>query len=123
MIIKFLEPDFTFSNEAGSLRQLIHEGWRQVNVVTSVAGAVRGGHFHVRNHEMFYVVSGRFKLHVSLHDENETHVMTPGTLFVIPPFAAHTFEYLEDTVLVVLYDNGVELSDGTKDIVPMEGLD
>ena len=43
MLIKMLEPDFVFENEAGSLKQLVHDGWKQVNVITSVGGAVRGG--------------------------------------------------------------------------------
>ena len=57
MIVEFMEPDFSFDNEAGGLRQLVRGGWRQVNVVTSVAGAVRGGHRHELNRELFYVVS------------------------------------------------------------------
>ena len=61
-LIEFLAPDFVFENEAGCLKQLVHDGWKQVNVITSVRGSVRGGHYHKFNREAFYVVSGAFKL-------------------------------------------------------------
>lgn len=118
MIIEFLKPDFTFKNEMGSLYQLVHKGWTQVNVVTSVAQAVRGGHYHKLNRELFYVVSGSFYLEVSKDGKTECYEMEPGNMFVIPPFASHFFEYHQDTVLVAMYDKGVELPGGEKDIIP-----
>lgn len=117
MLIEFVEPDFSFDNEAGTLRQLVHEGWSQINVVTSVAGAYRGGHHHNLNKELFYVVSGSFFLEVSGGNEQEKYEMKAGDMFIIPPYVDHTFEYLEDTVLVGMYDKGVELKDGSKDII------
>lgn len=117
MLIKFVEPDFSFNNEAGSLCQLVHEGWNQINVVTSVAGAYRGGHHHNLNKELFYVVSGSFRLEVSKENIKENYSMKTGDMFIIPPYIDHTFMYLEDTVLVGMYDKGVELQDGSKDII------
>lgn len=120
MIVEFLDPDFSFDNEAGSLRQLVHGGWSQVNVVCSVAGSVRGGHHHEFNRELFYVVSGAFSLEISRDGEFERHEMKAGHMFVVPPFADHTFAYGEDTVLVAMYDRGVELEGGAMDIVAQE---
>ena len=37
-------------------------------------------------------------------------------MFIIPEYVYHSFEYHEDTYLVALYDNGVELDENTKDI-------
>jgi hypothetical protein len=42
--------------------------------------------------------------------------MKQGDWFTIAPFVFHTFEYLDDTVLVSMYSNGVELSETEKDI-------
>ena len=39
-------------------------------------------------------------------------------MFIIEPNVMHTFDYKEDSVLVAFYDKGVELPDGTKDIIP-----
>ncbi len=116
MLIKMLEPDFVFENEAGSLKQLVHDGWKQVNVITSVGGAVRGGHYHKYNEEGFYIIQGSFRLTVSRDGVTEEYTMHQGDMFLIYPYVYHTFEYTEDTVLVSMYSNGVELSETEKDI-------
>ena len=57
-MLKVLKPDFHFEDERGTIDQLIHDGYRQINVITSKKGVVRGGHYHKQNDEAFYVVSG-----------------------------------------------------------------
>lgn len=116
MLITYLKPDFVFENDAGSLKQLVHDGWKQINVITSRAGSVRGGHYHKYNREGFYVVEGRFLLTVWKGDEKETYEMKKGDMFLILPYVFHTFEYREETLLVSMYSDGVELSDTEKDI-------
>lgn len=116
MLITFSEPDFVFENSSGTLKQLFHDGWKQVNVITSVGGSVRGGHYHKYNDEGFYIVSGSFTLKVRRDDINEQYEIKAGDMFLIPPFVYHTFEYHEDTVLVSMYSSGVELSETEKDI-------
>ena len=39
-------------------------------------------------------------------------------MFIIEPNVMHRFVYHEDSTLVAFYDKGVELPDGTKDIIP-----
>ena len=56
-MITVIKPDFVFEDERGSLVQLVHEGYKQINVVTSKAGVKRGRHYHKLNREGFYVVS------------------------------------------------------------------
>ena len=116
MLIEFTKPDFVFENECGSLKQLVHDGWKQINVITSVKDSVRGGHYHKYNKEGFYIVSGSFKLTVWKDELKEEYEIKPGDFFCIFPFVFHTFEYHEDTVLVSMYSNGVELSETEKDI-------
>ena len=121
MLLKFMTPDFSFSDERGSLTQLVREGYRQVNVIFSKAGVSRGGHYHALNHETFYVISGKFDLQVSKESVQEQYTLKSGDFFTVPPFVCHSFTYVEDTLLVGLYDRGVELPDGTKDIIASEG--
>ena len=116
MLIEYTKPDFVFENEAGSLKQLVHDGWKQFNVITSVGGAVRGKHYHKYNNEGFYIIQGSFKLIVWKDDIREEYEIKAGDMFFIPPYVFHTFEYHEDTVLVSMYSNGVELSETEKDI-------
>lgn len=118
MLIRFLKPDFEFTDARGSLTQLVHSGWNQVNYITSVAGAIRGGHFHKCNNEAFYVISGAFLLVVesSVGKEREEYTMKAGDFFTIPPLVTHSFEFTSDTTLISMYDHGVELPNGEKDI-------
>ena len=116
MLIEFIKPDFTFENEAGSLNQLVHDGWKQINAIVSVKDSIRGGHYHKFSKECFYILSGSFRLTVWKDDVRETYEIEKGDMFIIPEYVYHSFEYHEDTYLVGMYDKGVELEDGSKDI-------
>ncbi len=118
MLIEFIKPDFEFEDERGSLKQLIHMGWKQVNYITSIAGAFRGNHYHKKNTEAFYVISGTFKLMAETLDksEKEEYLIKARDFFTIKPNINHSFDYTENTQLISFYDLGVENSDGTKDI-------
>lgn len=119
-MITVIKPDFVFEDERGTLVQLVHEGYNQINVVTSKAGFVRGNHYHKLNREGFYVVEGAFTLEAKLRGKKEKHEFKKGDMFIIEPNVIHTFDYHEDSTLVAFYDKGVELPDGTKDIIPEE---
>lgn len=117
MLIKYLKPDFEFSDERGSLIQLFREGWTQVNYITSEGGVFRGNHYHKNNSEGFFVLSGKFEL--TLEDvntgEKETHIIKEGDYFMINPYVNHSFNYIEKSALISMYDKGVEEGD-KKDI-------
>lgn len=115
-MIERMQADFSFSNDVGTLTQLVHDGWKQVNVLTSKGGSHRGGHFHKLNRECFFVVSGSVALDVELDGREEHQVFSQGDFFVIAPYQMHSMYFPEDTVMVALYDIGVEFPDGTKDI-------
>lgn len=115
-LIEILTPDFEFENENGLLVQLVHDGWKQVNTIFSKGNGIRGGHYHKYNKEAFYIISGTFKLTVWNDEKKEEYVMKAGNMFLINEYVFHTFEYTEDTWLVSMYSNGVELRDNTKDI-------
>lgn len=116
MLLNRIEPNFVYENECGKLIQLVRMGWNQVNVITSIAGSRRGGHFHKINREGFFVITGKFKLILEEDNTREAYILNTGDMFVIEPYQKHYFEYIEDTVLVSLYDKGVELPHDLKDI-------
>lgn len=115
-MIERLEPDFTFQDKRGALYQLVHEGFRQFNLIFSGAGVLRGDHYHKENTEAFFVVSGSFELTVRRDGTEETYMFQKGDMFLVPPYVTHSFRYLEDTWVASMYDQGVERADGTKDI-------
>ncbi len=111
-MLRVIKTDFEFSDDRGTITQLIHDGYKQVNVITSKKGVFRGGHYHKENREAFYVVSGALKLDVN----GQMHAFKSGDFFGIDPFDMHSFLFEEDTTLVSMYSEGVEKADGTKDI-------
>ena len=115
-MIEILTPNFEFEDERGKLTQLVREGFSQFNIIFSKAGVLRGDHFHKINREAFFVISGKFDLTVQKDENIENHCFSSGDMFLIPPFVIHSFLYQTDTLLASMYDVGVELSNGEKDI-------
>lgn len=119
MLIEYKQPDFKLSNNRGILFQLVHNEWKQVNYIFSNKGSVRGGHYHKYNQELFFVIQGIFRLVVwDIKDPSskEEYRMTAEDMFLIKENVHHTFEYIEDTYLISMYNHGVEQSMCGKDI-------
>ena len=108
--------DFRHEDQRGALLQLVHEGYRQINVLETREGVARGGHYHKISNEAFFVVRG--SVEVALQDllERATVKFTKGDFFEIPPHVGHSMYFPEDCTLIVMYDTPVEKEDGTKDI-------
>lgn len=117
-MLEILKPDFDFSDNRGILRQLLHGEIAQVNYVESNPSSVRGGHYHKLNKETFYIIDGRVDVTVRKDGKEESYTFTKGDMFSISKNVVHCFDYKEFTTLIVVYDKGVELPDGTKDIYP-----
>ena len=117
-LVEIIKPDFVFEDERGLLAQLSHEPYGQVNAVFTKKGAVRGNlHYHKTTKEAFFIISGKVDVLLSLDGQVEKYTFKSGDMFRIPENVRHTFEYAEDTYLVVLYTAPVEKDDGTKDII------
>lgn len=116
MLIEVMKPNFEFRNSGGALIQLVREGWKQVNVLYSKKDSERGGHYHKICNEAFYIVEGTIKLLLEKEEKKEENTFKKGDMFMIHPFIKHRFIFLEDTVMVSMYDKGVELENGEKDI-------
>ncbi len=118
-LIEKLEPDFTFADDRGTLTQLVHDGYRQVNAVFTKKGAVRGNyHYHRQTDEVFFVLNGRVVITAVQGCEKESAEFGTGDMFRIPANVRHSCRYTEDTNLVVLYTAPVDLPNGTRDIIP-----
>lgn len=115
-LIERMTPDFRYSDDRGSLVQLVRRGFSQVNVVTSNAGEFRGGHYHKLNTEAYYIVDGKCIVTAKKEGKKETEIFSKGDFFRIGPYIIHDFDYIEDSILVTLYSLGVELNDYEKDM-------
>lgn len=115
-----LAPDFRFADERGSLTQLVHAGYEQVNVVHTKANVFRGGHYHKETSEAFYLISGAVEVLFQRDGETKTKQYRQGDFFQISPFVTHSMQFLDDTTMVAMYTKCVERPDGSKDIYNAE---
>lgn len=122
-MLEILKPDFEFNDERGRLMQLIHGDCAQVNFVTSKPSSLRGGHYHKQNREIFFIIDGEVEVTVKKDDRKEVYHFSSGDMFAINKNVIHYFDYKKESSLIVVYDKGVENSDGTKDIYPEETAD
>ena len=84
-------------------------------MVSSHKDVFRGGHYHKENIEFFFVVEGSFKLILEKDGEKEEYLFKKGDMFRLHPFVIHSFYYLEEYIVLAMYDKGVEHADGTMD--------
>ena len=118
--VKKLKRDFEFVNERGSLVQLVHCGYSQVNVVCSYAGTNRGGHLHKVAREAFYVIDGSLEIKLWRGKETIIKKYGKGDFFEVQPRVMHSLFFPTDCVMVALYDIPIENDKGEKDIYAEE---
>jgi len=95
-----LKPYFEFSDERGLIRGVTQGvNWREINYIETVKGNVRGGHYHKKTNEGFYIIRGRIE--ITLEDIKSRRVKTfiaeKGSVFTIKPNTIHTFKVLRNT--------------------------
>jgi dTDP-4-dehydrorhamnose 3,5-epimerase-like enzyme len=122
-MIEILNPVFSHTDERGQILQLVSDGYHQVNVIQTFAGSTRGRmHYHEHNSELFYIISGSLQLGCMdvRTGETQQYSFRQGDMFKVPPMIGHNFVFTEDTLIISMYSSGVELPNGTKDIVEMK---
>lgn len=68
------------------------------------------------NKEAFYIIKGEIEIQLTKDGREETVTVKEGDFFVLKPYAVHSFKFKQDTLMVALYDKGVEEAGGQKDI-------
>ena len=115
-LIKTKKVDFSFEDERGSLTQLVHDGFDQVNVLITKKNVIRGGHYHKKSVEAFYIISGKVEVTAKYEKKVRKYNFQKGDFFEVHPYVLHSMFFEEDCIMVQMYDPCVELPDGTKDI-------
>lgn len=96
-----IEQYFEHSDLRGSIKGLVNLGtWREVNLINSDAGAVRGRHYHKLTEECFVILSGKIlvkfrKPTAGIPDLTAEMIFQAGDVFIVNPLVEHTFEILE----------------------------
>lgn len=119
MLVKKIDVDFTYNDERGNICQILSFPNSQINYLFTKKNAKRGSHYHKNNYEYFYVISGKVEIsafNVNNTSECEQHIFQKNDFFMVEKYVQHDFKFLEDTQMIVVYDQGVETSDNIKDI-------
>jgi quercetin dioxygenase-like cupin family protein len=88
----------SFSDERGTIEDILDGPLDSVTKIFTKAGAVRGNHLHAHTTQWVYVVSGRLRTATP----GQQVVWYPGALIEEPPGVPHAWRAEEDTVVLVL---------------------
>ena len=101
-----------FSDERGSVKTIsVGKTWREVNLFTSKADAIRGGHYHKMTEEVLFVIEGKIEITCenTKNSDKETIIIGPNEGVQILPYEKHTAKIIEDTMWLAFlskeYDN------------------
>lgn len=110
-LFEIRNTEFSKQDIRGKLTQLASRNIAQVNVVESKKGSVRGGHYHKICEESFYLIKGSVKVKLRKGEFAEEEIIKEGTFFTIKPYIVHSLEFIEDTIMVVIYDEAVQTNE------------
>ena len=97
--MKILSSYLYRADERGLFLGISQEQWiQEINYIETVAGVVRGNHYHTETWEVFFIIDGRVRVVVyHMNTENrEEHFFEKGGIFFIEPYEVHTFYTLAD---------------------------
>lgn len=97
-MLHFVNRYFVHIDERGSIEGLINTGyWKEMNLITSDSGVVRGNHYHKKTYELFIILEGKIKVFTQRIREGELvdkaieNCVKEGDVFIIDPMTNHVF--------------------------------
>lgn len=93
----------SLSDDRGQITNVLErDDLKHVSVITCKKGATRGNHFHRKEVQYLYVVSGTFRSESRDVNTEECHaaIVKPGHLIITPPCVAHKLTALSSGILV-----------------------
>jgi dTDP-4-dehydrorhamnose 3,5-epimerase-like enzyme len=104
-MIEFIPNYFEYSDDRGSINGLVNFGtWKEINIIYSEAGTVRGNHYHKNTDELFLVIEGKIKITLQkvlddkeLDNEKQTFDVQEGDVFLIKKNVNHIFETIDNS--------------------------
>lgn len=102
--IKNIKPEVV--DERGMIANILEEPVSHVAIITSKSGSIRGNHYHPKQVQYVYLISGKYEnLSKDLNKKNagiKSKIIGPGDLVITFPMVAHAMRFLEDSVLLNL---------------------
>lgn len=102
-----------FEDARGAISNVLDKPIAHVAVITSKKGSIRANHYHPKQWQYEYLVSGRYEsttkdLRQGDDAPSETCMIEPGDLVITPPMVAHAMRFTQDSIML-------NLTDGSRD--------
>lgn len=97
--MKKIKPYFKNKDLRGKMLGIGQFHWmKEANYIESKKGSTRGGHYHKKTKELFFIIEGKIKVKVENLNTNyqKTFTVNKMDIFLIEPYDVHTFYILED---------------------------
>lgn len=101
-MVEFITNYFQHDDGRGSIKGLVNFGdWKELNLIDSEPGEIRGNHYHENTDELFVILDGLIKIKTQevssdcLIGEVEEFKVKAGDVFLIKKNINHIFEIIE----------------------------
>lgn len=94
----------SFEDERGVIANILDEPVSHVAIITSKKNSIRGNHYHPKQIQYVYLISGRYES-ISKNIKTcqvEKMIIEPCDLVITYPMVAHAMKFLEDSVMLNL---------------------
>lgn len=103
-VVRKIEP--AYEDERGVISNILEEPITHVAIITSKKDSIRANHYHPKQIQYIYLVSGSFESVSKDLRTKETKVekviVKAGSLVITPPMIAHAMRFLKDSVMLNL---------------------
>lgn len=104
-------PSELHADARGTFSAITRENWAEINYIRTLAGQVRGNHFHRHTRELFFIISGRIEVTIESYKTHERSVfeLIKGDLLLVEPFEIHTFRTTTDAEWLNMLSEALDL--------------
>jgi|TARA_Y100000310_G_scaffold321974_1_gene380383 quercetin dioxygenase-like cupin family protein len=121
VIVKKIEPVYT--DERGSIMDLLNEKLNHVGLIVTEAGATRGNHYHKLSTQYSYILSGKFEVLIAKSDspkDVKKIILEAGEIMTIPPGIIHRFKAIEKATMIDMISESRDGNSYEEDVVRVE---
>ena len=97
--------DDAVTDSRGAITNLFEGRIEHIALITSKKDSVRANHYHKKDHQYIYLVSGAYESHsVDVRNPANRQVLRvkPGDIVYTPPLIAHAQKFTEDSIFLAL---------------------
>lgn len=105
--MKRLKPNFEFFDDRGFLLEIWKgSNWKRMNYIFSKKGSLRGGHYHKKTSELFFIAEGlcEVKLFMIRSNKEVKFKVEKNDIFIVEPYEVHYIEALKDSKIIAVLD-------------------